>query len=98
MGYGLFAPFWPNIVHNLAIQHGAIVVAADYRLLPSANGIPDSLEDVEDVWQWTKSTLPGILSAKTPEHSLDFSHVFNFGASAGYVTTLFAHDFSVALG
>lgn len=83
MAHGLYAPFWPKSMNKLALDHEAIIIAPDYRLLPSENGIADPLEDVEDCWQWTKSTLPGILAAKAPEQSLDFSHTLLFGASAG---------------
>ncbi|KAM0555890.1 hypothetical protein ACHAPJ_006292 [Fusarium lateritium] len=83
MGHGLFAPFFPKWVDKLALEHSAIIVSPDYRLLPSANGLADVLEDVEDGWQWTKSQLPGILKEKAPGHFLDFSHTLLAGGSAG---------------
>lgn len=83
MGSGLFGPFFPKWVDKLALQNSAIIVSPDYRLLPSANGLDDVLEDVEDGWQWTKNKLPAILKEKAPGHSVDFSHVLLAGGSAG---------------
>ncbi|KAF4437913.1 hypothetical protein F53441_12919 [Fusarium austroafricanum] len=83
MGHGLFAPFFPRWIDQLALQHSAIIISADYRLIPSANGLEDVLEDVEDGWQWTKANLPVILEEKAPGHSLDFSRVLLAGGSAG---------------
>ncbi|KAF4996139.1 hypothetical protein FDECE_12563 [Fusarium decemcellulare] len=81
--HGLFAPFFPKWADKLAREHSAIIISPDYRLLPSANGVQDLLEDVEDCWQWTKAKLPEILKTKAPGHSLDFSQVLLAGGSAG---------------
>jgi acetyl esterase/lipase len=59
--HSLFAPFFAPWALKLALDHGAIVVSADYRLLPTSNGIADQLEDLEDFWQWYRNTLPPIL-------------------------------------
>jgi carboxylesterase type B len=60
-GHSLFAPFFTPWVLKLTLEHSAILVSANYRLLPSANGVADLLEDLEDFWQWTHSHLPGAL-------------------------------------
>ncbi|KAF5675811.1 alpha beta hydrolase fold-3 [Fusarium heterosporum] len=83
MGHGLFAPFFAKWVDKLALKNNAIIISPDYRLLPSANGLQDILEDVKDGWQWTKSHLPPILEDKFPGIALDFEHVLLVGGSAG---------------
>lgn len=84
MAHGLFAPFWPKWMNKLGLEHDAIIIAPDYRLLPSADGIQGQIEDMEDCWQWAKSTLPGILDTRAPGHTLDFSRTMLVGSSAGY--------------
>lgn len=64
------------------------MVSADYRLLPSANGVADVLEDLEDFWQWTHSDLAEIIKRRATGHSLDLSHVMVTGQSAGGYTTM----------
>lgn len=83
MGHGLFAPFFARWVDKLALKNNAIIISPDYRLLPSANGLQDILEDVEDGWQWTKSQLSGIMEERFPGISLDFSRTILVGGSAG---------------
>lgn len=67
----------------MALEQGAILISADYRLLPTPNGIADQLEDLEDFWQWTKAKLPSILQARLPGQVLDFDHLLLVGGSAG---------------
>jgi acetyl esterase/lipase len=83
MGHALFAPFFARWVDKLALKNNAIIISPDYRLLPSANGLQDILEDVEDGWRWTKSQLPGVLENKFPGISMDLSHTLLVGGSAG---------------
>lgn len=59
MAHGLFAPGWEKWMHKLAVDHGAIVVSPDHRLLPSTNGVADVLEDLEDGWAWMRRKLNG---------------------------------------
>lgn len=68
---------------KLALDHGAIIVSADYRLLPTPNGVADQLEDLEDFWQWTRKDLPSVLKQHAPGFSLDFDQLLLTGASAG---------------
>lgn len=82
-GHRLFAPFFAPWVLRLELENSAIIVSADYRLLPSANGVADVLEDLEDFWQWTRSDLPEVLDRQAPGHSTDFSRVLLTGSSAG---------------
>lgn len=83
MAHGLFAPFFPKWVDALALEQGAIIVSPDYRLLPSANGVADVLEDLEDGWRWTKDVLPGVLRTRAPGVEMDLSRTLIAGGSAG---------------
>jgi hypothetical protein len=82
-GHSLFAPFFAPWLLKLALEESAVIVSADYRLLPSANGVADLLEDLEDFWQWTRADLPGVLERRVPGHSLDFAQLLVTGGSAG---------------
>lgn len=86
----MFALFFPPWVLDLALQHDAIIVSADYRLLPTPNGMADQLEDLEDFWQWSRKDLPAILGRRAPGQYLDFDRLALLGASAGgyYVSQL----------
>jgi acetyl esterase/lipase len=81
--HALFAPFFAPWTIGLALDNKAIIVSADYRLLPTPNGVADQLEDLEDFWRWTRHTLPSVLGNRCPQHSLDFSRLLLTGASAG---------------
>lgn len=81
--HSLFAPFFAPWFVDPALKHGGIIVSADYRLLPTANGIADQLADLEDFWQWTRRDLPAILESRAPGHTLDFDHLALVGGSAG---------------
>jgi acetyl esterase/lipase len=82
--HSLFAPFFPIWALKLALENKAIIVAPDYRLLPSENGVADILEDLEDFWQWSRSKhFAKILQKHSPGNSLDFSRLLLTGNSAG---------------
>lgn len=81
--HGLFAPFFPKWVDRLALEHSAIIVSPDYRLLPSENGVADVLEDVEDGWKWIQSSLASLLEKIAPGVEPDFHRVLLAGGSAG---------------
>ncbi|VUC28419.1 unnamed protein product [Clonostachys rosea] len=82
-GHSLFSPFFAPWVLKLALEHSAVIVSADHRLLPSANGVADVLEDLESFWQWTRSSLANLLKDRAPSVSLDFSRLLVTGGSAG---------------
>jgi len=82
-GSRLYGTFFPPWVLAYAVEHNAIVVSADYRLLPTPNGAADINEDVEDLWQWTKRDLPGIVQSQKPGHGIDDDQVLVWGPSAG---------------
>jgi len=79
----LFPAFFYPWSLDIADEHNAIIVSADYRLLPTANGISDICEDIEDFWQWTRSELPSVLERHAPGHTLDYSQTLLLGGSAG---------------
>lgn len=82
--HSLFAPFFSIWALKLALENKAVIVSPDYRLLPSANGVADTLEDLEDFWQWTRSdALTKMLQTCAPGHSLDLSRLLLTGSSAG---------------
>lgn len=81
--HSLFAPFTAEWLLQLAIEKSAMIIAPDYRLLPTENGVADILEDIEDAWQWAKSDLPAVLKTRTPGHVMDLSRLLLFGGSAG---------------
>lgn len=82
-GHCLFAPFFTPWILKLALEEQAIIISADYRLLPSKNGVADILEDLEDFWKWTKLSLPSILGQRAPDLALDFKRLLLTGGSAG---------------
>lgn len=89
--HSLFAPFFSPWALDLAIQNCAIIVSADYRLLPTANGVADILEDLEDFWQWTRSDLARVLERRATGHSINLSRLILTGSSAGgYAVTQLA--------
>lgn len=81
--HSLFAPFFSPVVLRLAERNSAIIISADYRLLPTVNGVTDVLEDIEDAWQWSRRELPAIMKTHLPGHQLDLSRVLVQGGSAG---------------
>lgn len=81
--HSLFAPFFAPWALKLALDHGSIIVSADYRLLPTQNGIADQLEDLEDFWRWFRNTLPSVLRQKTTGFEIDYEHALLVGGSAG---------------
>lgn len=82
-GHSLFPTFFSPWMADLAVKHGAIIVSADYRLMPTPRGIADQLEDAEDFWQWSRKDLPAILARRAPGHVLDYEQLMLVGGSAG---------------
>jgi len=88
--HSLFAPFFAPWALKLALDHGAVIVSADYRLLPTPNGVADQLEDLEDFWQWYRGSLSSVLQREAPGHQIDYERSLLTGGSAGgyYATQL----------
>ena len=81
--HSLFAPFLAPWALKLALDHDAIIVSADYRLLPTQNGIADQLADLEDFWQWFRDTLPSVLKHNAAGFEIDYKRALLMGGSAG---------------
>jgi acetyl esterase/lipase len=68
------------------IQHSAILVMPNYRLLPESNG-HEILSDLIDFWSWTATSLPDYLTTSFSGHPAaivpDFSRLLVQGESAG---------------
>lgn len=47
------------------------------------DGIADQLEDLEDFWQWYRSTLPSVLQRNAAGHDIDYERALLTGGSAG---------------
>lgn len=79
--------FFPQWVLDLAATHAAILVSPDYRLVPSARGVADVLEDLEAFWTWTRapagagSGLTTLLARR--DHVADLDRLLLVGHSAG---------------
>ena len=65
-----------------AASISAIIVSADHRLLPSASSA-DIREDIDSLWAWAHDSLPSVLAARAPEHTVDLDRVVVEGGSAG---------------
>ena len=82
-GASLLPLFFTNWILDLAILNGAVIVSADFRLMPEANGA-DMLTDISDVWKWVNSDLQSFISQKaTVAPSIDLAHVLVVGDSSG---------------
>ena len=82
-GASLLPLFFTNWILELALLKGAIIVSADYRLMPEATGT-DILADVSDLWKWIGSDLQSFVSQKaTMAPQIDLDHVLVEGDSTG---------------
>lgn len=77
--------FFTNWILELALLNDAIIVSADYRLLPEATGT-DILADLSDLWKWVHSNLQSFVSytataADAPQ--IDFTQILVVGDSSG---------------
>jgi acetyl esterase/lipase len=82
-GASMFPDFFGRWLLELAERHSALIVSADYRLLPESN-VGDVLDDVEDFWQWLHAELPSFLRAETAgKIKPDLNRIMTAGESAG---------------
>ncbi|MCJ1403211.1 hypothetical protein MMC11_006434 [Xylographa trunciseda] len=81
-GASLFPNFFPNWILELATSVSAVVVSADYQLLPEGNG-KDMLADIADLWKWVRSDLQPYLEAKAPTVEIDLQRILVAGDSGG---------------
>ncbi|KAM0803851.1 Alpha/Beta hydrolase protein [Usnea florida] len=83
LGASLLPLFFRNWVLELALLNDAIIVSADYRLIPEATGI-DILADLSDLWKWVHSDLqPFVFQTAAAAPQIDFAHTLVVGDSAG---------------
>ncbi|KAL1968163.1 hypothetical protein VTN77DRAFT_1998 [Rasamsonia byssochlamydoides] len=90
IGESLFPDWFPHWLLQLAEKYSAIIVSANYRLLPESTGL-DTLDDVEDLWSWLHSHhLAKILASQHHPHplELDLSRILTAGDSAGGLLSL----------
>ncbi|KAJ7583361.1 Alpha/Beta hydrolase protein [Mycena floridula] len=82
LGARLFPDWFPKWCIDLALEHSAIIVTPDYRLMPEAKG-KDLLEDIDDFHKWLQNGLPGFLAESSPGFSPDLTKILVIGESAG---------------
>jgi acetyl esterase/lipase len=80
----LFPSFFPQWLMKLAVDNGAIIVSADYRLFATPHGLEDVNSDLEDFWTWTRGKgLKSAIAEHAPGYQLDFGKTLVTGGSAG---------------
>lgn len=78
-----FRLFYPPWLEPFARGISAIVISADYRLLPESNPT-EILEDLESLWSWLHSTFPTTLNEISGgKHRADPANIILNGGSAG---------------
>jgi acetyl esterase/lipase len=75
-GHAIWFQPW---LKEYAKLHSAIVVAADYRLMPEHNGL-HMMEDLDDLWDWIFNKLPSFLGGDV---EVDLDRILIKGDSAG---------------
>ncbi|KAI9050808.1 hypothetical protein LZ554_004927 [Drepanopeziza brunnea f. sp. 'monogermtubi'] len=94
-GSSLYEDWFPLWVLELAAAENAIVVSANYRLLPESTGM-DVMEDLDDLWAYLHSSLPDVLKkSKIEGVGVDLERIITAGDSAGgYMSVQFALNHS----
>jgi len=82
MGASLYPDWFPKWALDYCLQHSAMIVAADYRLMPESNGL-DIMEDLSDFWTWVRQSLQDHLSKARPGIEADQEKIIAYGESAG---------------
>ncbi|CAN8097035.1 unnamed protein product [Discula destructiva] len=81
VGHRMYEPWFAQWLLDLALDHDAIIVTPDYRLLPESNGT-DILSDVAHFWVWMQRDLERFMEReKLPRP--DISNVLCCGESSG---------------
>lgn len=81
-GHSTYEEWHATWTIQLALQHSAILVSPNYRLLPESNG-HDILSDISDFWTWVKTSLASEISSISPDTNIDLSNILVAGESAG---------------
>ncbi len=94
IAHGLYAPFFPQFILDLAKKHSAIIISPDYTLLPHKDGLAAVQADILALHEWLVSSFASILAAKAPSYEADLTRVLlNGGSAGGYVATSHALAF-----
>ncbi|KKZ62317.1 hypothetical protein EMCG_00391 [[Emmonsia] crescens] len=67
---------------ELALKHGAVILAPDYRLRPE-HEIVDGVEDTRSFWKWVEQEMPRVVYQSIPSLELDLSNLLVCGESSG---------------
>ncbi|KAL2817758.1 alpha/beta-hydrolase [Aspergillus cavernicola] len=81
VGHRMYEPWFAQWLLDLAIDHEAIIITPDYRLLPESNG-SSILSDVAHFWRWMQTDLLQYIE----HHALpqpDISNILCCGESSG---------------
>jgi acetyl esterase/lipase len=82
-GDALFDEWFPNWLISYLLQHDAIVVLPNYRLLPEATGL-EIMQDMKDFWTWVRDgSLQRYLDQETTGVRADLDRILAVGESAG---------------
>lgn len=83
-GDSLFRDWFPGWLIELAERQSAIIISANYRLLPESTGL-EILSDFDDFWSWMHSPDLANILASQPNSGLelDLSRILATGESAG---------------
>ena len=82
LGDALFPDWFPQWFLDYTASHDAIVIAANYRLLPGVKGL-EILSDVRDLFSWMRTSLNTHLDGISPGVQADIDQVLVAGESAG---------------
>lgn len=89
MGDSLFMFFFPHWLSDLALEHGAIIVSPNYRLLPEATS-PEIYVDIEDFWSWLHSpAFTQLLANHSTPTEADLNRILTAGDSAGGLLSIY---------
>ena len=81
VGHRMYEPWFAHWLLDLALDHEAIILTPDYRLLPESNG-SDILSDVAHFWRWVQDELPQYMERESLPRP-DVSNVLCCGESSG---------------
>lgn len=84
VGSRLYEPWWSTWLIELARSHDAIIVTADFRLLPEATG-SDIADDIDAFWTWLHGDLVIVSDTEAWRLRPDLGNILCVGQSTGGV-------------
>lgn len=81
VGHRMYEPWFAQWLLDLALDHEAIIITPDYRLLPESNG-NDILSDITHFWRWIQKDLPQYMEQKSLPRP-DLGNILCCGESSG---------------